>query len=339
MFRARVACPAAAVALAFALAGCGGGTQSPASPAQSSTRAPVGAVVSITAADVRGADLSPTSPVPGGRATDRKGRAVTVADPSRIVSVASGVAETIAALGLARAVVGRDIASDSPAIHSAPVVTDAHAVSVEKVLAARPTLVVVDDQTTPTAAVDAIERAGVQVIKVPQAWSLPAVAPRVRALAAALGVPARATELLARMQREAAPVNADGVSRPRVAFLYLRGTAAVYLLGGRGSGADSIISAAGGVDVGAQAGLRPFTPITPEAMAGIRPDVLLVMTKGLQSVGGLSGLRALPGVKQTPAAVHGRVIAVDDTTLLAFGVDSYRLVGRLSAALRQVTHG
>ncbi|MBU6214012.1 MAG: ABC transporter substrate-binding protein [Actinomycetales bacterium] len=334
MFRARVLCLVAAVALA----GCQSAPRQPdeAGPASRSHSADL--VVSIPAADVRAPGLSPVAPVPGGRALDRMGRTVSVADPRRVVSVASGAAETIAALGLASTVVGRDIASDGPSLHSVPVVTDAHAISVEKVLATQPTLVVVDDQTTPTAAVDAIERAGVQVIEVPQAWSLPAVAPRIRALAAALGVPARGTDLIARMTRAAAPVATNTASAPRVAFLYLRGTAAVYLLGGRGSGADSLIAAAGGIDVGAEARLRSFTPITPESMARIRPDVLLVMTKGLQSVGGLTGLRALPGVKQTPAAQHGRVIAVDDATLLSFGVDSYRLVGRLAAALRQVMH-
>lgn len=293
--------------------------------------------MSITAADVRGDALPAVVPVGGGSALDRDGKPTVVRDPSRVVSVAPGAAETIAALGLAGTLVGRDIASDAPLIHAVPVVTDAHALSVEKVLAVRPTLLIIDPQTTPAAALDAVERAGIQTVRIPQAFNLDAVAPRIEALARVFGVPAQASRLVKGLRAAPADASPAAVRSPRVAFLYVRGTAAVYLLGGRGSGADSLIEAAGGVDVGAEAGLKPFTPITPEVMADLQPTVLLVMTKGLASVGGIDGLRALPGVKQTPAAREGRVIDVEDTMLLAFGMDSYRLVAKLRSALQVVT--
>jgi iron complex transport system substrate-binding protein len=119
----------------------------------------------------------------------------------------------------------------------------------------------------------------------------------------------------------------------RVAFLYLRGTSAIYLLGGKGSGADDLITRAGGVDVGAEAGLPPFTPLTAEALANLNPDVILVMTKGLESVGGVAGLTQLPGVAQTSAGREGRVIAVDDTVLLSFGPRTSALVQLMAKAL------
>jgi iron complex transport system substrate-binding protein len=43
------------------------------------------------------------------------------------------------------------------------------------------------------------------------------------------------------------------------------------------------------------------------------------MEKGLESVGGVDGLLALPGVAQTPAARDRRVIVVPDGELLNFG--------------------
>jgi iron complex transport system substrate-binding protein len=118
-----------------------------------------------------------------------------------------------------------------------------------------------------------------------------------------------------------------------VAFLYLRGTSAVYLIGGQGSGADDLITSAGGIDVGAESGLAAFVPLTPEALAAADPDVILVMTKGLESVGGVDGLLGLPGVAQTTAGRERRVIAVDDALLLSFGPRTGQLVTRLSAAL------
>lgn len=104
-----------------------------------------------------------------------------------------------------------------------------------------------------------------------------------------------------------------------MAFLYLRGTAAVYLIGGEGSGADAMVEAVGGIDAGAEAGLGSFTPITSEALVAAAPDVILVMEAGLASVGGVDGLVELPGVAQTPAGRDRRVIAMDDALLLSFG--------------------
>jgi iron complex transport system substrate-binding protein len=39
----------------------------------------------------------------------------------------------------------------------------------------------------------------------------------------------------------------------------------------------------------------------------------------LESVGGLKGLVQFPGVAQTPAGIHQRVVTVDDSLLLSFG--------------------
>jgi iron complex transport system substrate-binding protein len=122
-----------------------------------------------------------------------------------------------------------------------------------------------------------------------------------------------------------------------VAFLYLRGTSAIYLLGGAGSGADALIAAAGGIDAGADAGMEAFTPLTAEGLVALDPDVLLVMTGGLESVGGVEGLLALPGVAQTTAGREGRVVAVDDQVLLSYGPRTGALVDLLRAALAQAS--
>ncbi len=109
-------------------------------------------------------------------------------------------------------------------------------------------------------------------------------------------------------------------SKPKVAFLYMRGSAAVYLIGGKGSGADSLIEAAGAVDAGEEAGLdKPFTPITGEALVRAQPDVILMMTKGLESVGGIDGLVRIPGIGQTPAGMNRRVVDMEDGVLLGYG--------------------
>src|SRR5690606_34989862 len=119
-----------------------------------------------------------------------------------------------------------------------------------------------------------------------------------------------------------------------VAFLYLRGQAAVYLLGGPGAGTDSIIEAIGGEDAGTALGLRePFTPITSEALAEAAPDVLLLTTTGLESVGGIDGLLEIPGIAQTPAGRDRRVITLEDGLLFSFGSRTPEALRDLAAQL------
>ena len=276
-------------------------------------------VIEITAADLP--EITALGPAP-------------TVGPARIVSLATGVGETLVALGVGDRVVGRDETSQEPA--SAEVVTKAHEVSAERVLALDPDLVIVDARTTPPEALDQIRAAGVTLVEVPEAWTLNDMAPRTAAIAEAVG--ADATSVLAAIPSTTGGDRAtSSTQRPRVAFLYLRGTSAVYLLGGAGSGADAMITAAGGIDVGAEAGLDAFVPLTAEALVQLQPDVLLVMTKGLDSVNGIAGLLSLPGVAQTPAGETGRVIAVDDEILLSFGPRTGSLIDLMGDALQKVS--
>ncbi|MEZ5184438.1 MAG: ABC transporter substrate-binding protein [Candidatus Nanopelagicales bacterium] len=255
---------------------------------------------------------------------------VTVSDTSRIVSLNGGITEILFALGKGDDVVGRDVSSDFPGTQDIATVTDGHDVSAEGVLALNPTLVVVDARTGPPEALSAIRKAGVPVLEVPEVWALDEMAPRVELLAQAVGEPEAAGPLLDRMGTT--PTRVAG--RPSVAFLYLRGNAAVYLLGGDGSGADSLLEAVGAVDAGSAAGLGPFTALTPEGLAAAQPDALLVMQKGLESVGGTEGLLALPGVAQTPAGANRAVIVVPDGELLNFGPRTPQTLRTIAVQLR-----
>lgn len=251
------------------------------------------------------------------------GRKVTVTGARRIVPLSGSLSEIVFTLGLGGRVVARDITATFAQARKLPVVTRNHDVSAESVLSLRPDLVVAEETSGPAEAMDQIRAAGVPVLVVKPAAGLADVGPRIHAVAAALGVPDAGERLTRRAQdrieavRRSIPAHAD---RPRVAFLYLRGSAAVYLIGGAKSGATSLIEAAGGIDAGAASGLdKDFTAITTEALAKAAPDAILVMSKGLESVGGVDGLVKIPGVAQTPAGMKRRVVSVEDGVLLNYG--------------------
>ncbi|WP_308409546.1 ABC transporter substrate-binding protein [Streptomyces sp. A3M-1-3] len=249
------------------------------------------------------------------------GSRVTVSSADRIVPLTGSLNEIVHTLGLGSQVVARDITATFEQAKDLPVVTRAHDVSAEGVLSLKPTLVLADTSTGPAEAVGQIRDAGIPLVVVEPAKSLDDIATRIDSVAAALGVKAAGTELKARTRNRIAAVQKavpPPARKPRVAFLYLRGTASVYLLGGRDSGAGSLLEAAGAVDAGS--GLdKDFTAITSEALAKAAPDAILVMSKGLASVGGVDGLVKIPGVGETPAGMDRRVISIDDGVLLNYG--------------------
>ena len=253
---------------------------------------------------------------------------------TRVVVLANGVAEMMNSLNAKALIVGRDLASSEKALGDIPVVTSGHQVLPEKVIALKPDLVIIDASTGPKSAIDQIKSAGIRVEQTPESWNLYDISLKVQAVADVIGAPQQGALLNQAMS--SAITNSKLSSKPRIAFLYLRGTSSIYLIGGEGSGADSLISAIGGIDVGAAALPRPFNTMTAESLAMLNPDVIIVMTKGLESVGGISGLLKLPGVAQTEAGKNQAVIDVDDSLLLSFGPRTPSLVQVLAQKVSEV---
>ena len=294
----------ALIALAVLLSGC--------------SQTPVASTYTISQDDVRSISLS----------TEASFTA------SRVIVLANGVAEIIQSLNGQSIMVGRDISSTEDSLTDIPIVTSGHQVLPEKVIALKPDLVLIDASTGPKAAIETIRKAGISVVETPESWSLTDLPVKVRAVGRAIGAQDQAEQLIEKINQS---LKVSTVSnKPRAAFLYLRGTSAVYLIGGKGSGADSLLDSIGAVDVGAAQLERPFNTLTAESLAALNPDVILVMSKGLESVGGLSGFLELPGVAQTDAGRNAAVVAVDDSLLLSFGPRTPALIESLAQSINAV---
>lgn len=255
---------------------------------------------------------------------------------TRVIALANGSAEIIDSLGLKSILIGRDIASTEPALESVPVVTSGHQVVAEKIIALNPDLVIIDSSVGPTQAITSLKSAGIRVAEIKEVWTVEAISKKVVEVATLLGVSVTGEKLSALIDSTIAAASKKVVGSPGVLFLYLRGGNSIYLVGGSGSGADSIVNSIGATDVGAIAGSKPFTTLTAESLIDMKPDVILVMTKGLESVGGVTGLVELPGVAQTPAGKNSRIISVDDSLLLSFGARTPSLLTKLATALNEV---
>ncbi|WP_236683054.1 heme/hemin ABC transporter substrate-binding protein [Demequina globuliformis] len=269
-------------------------------------------------------------------------RDVTVTDTSRVVAmdISGSIAATAWALGQGDRLVGRDASAEFPGTEDLPVVTgSSHTVSPEAVLALEPTVVITDGSIGPSDAIAQIRDAGVPVVYVDNGATFAGAEELARQVAQALGVAPAGEEVAGLIADQVAATSAqikqvapsEGM---RVMMLYLRGASGIYYMFGSESGADQIISALGGVDAASETGLEGMKPLTDEAMLAADPEAIIVMTRGLESVGGVEGLlEAKPAIALTAAGQNARIIDMADNQLLAFGPRSAAIVDALARAL------
>lgn len=287
-------------------------------------------------------DSAPELPV---SVTDSEGHEVEITDVDRIlpIDISGTIASTVFALGFGDQVVGRDSSTVFAGTEDLPVVTKTgHTLNAEAILELAPTVVLTDTTIGPKEVRQQLRDAGIAVVVISSDRRLDTTDELVTEIATALGVPSRGDALVARLDASvdetlaeiAEVVPADEAERARMLFLYVRGSANVYYIFGEDSGADSLIDAVGGVDVAAEIGWEGMKPMTAEALVAAQPDVLVMMTDGLESVGGIDGLiERIPAVAQTPAGANRRVIDMADAEILSFGPRTADVIGALARAL------
>ncbi|SDS02429.1 heme/hemin ABC transporter substrate-binding protein [Microterricola viridarii] len=276
---------------------------------------------------------------------DDKGTEVTVTDASRIlaVDVSGSLAATVFGLGLGDRVVGRDSSTGFAEAAGLPLVTTGgHQLSAEPILGLAPTVILTDTTLGPPAVIEQLRDAGIPVVITTSKRNIDTIGTVIEQVAAALGVPDAGERLTAQLHADLAAVQADveaiaptdPAERPRMLFLYLRGSAGVYYLFGEESGADALITSIGGRDVAGEIGWQGMRPVTAEALVEAAPDLVLLMTKGLDSVNGVDGLlESIPALASTPAGQNRRFVDMSDTEILSFGPRTPQVLDALARAV------
>jgi iron complex transport system substrate-binding protein len=253
------------------------------------------------------------------------------ADTSRIVTLGGSVTEIVYAMGAGEQIVGVDASSVYPeAATGKPNVGYFRQVPAEGVLSLDPSLILALEGTGPPAVLDQFRSAGVRTVLVPDEPSAEGAAQKIRQIGDLLGREAAADSLVRGLERDleaARALRQEVDATPRVLFIYARGTGSMSVAG-RGSSAEAVIELAGAEN--AITGFEGYKPMAAEAVVSAEPDVLLMLDRGLESIGGVDGLLEQPGIKLTPAGKNRRIVAMDDLLLLGFGP-------RLGTAVKQLT--
>ncbi len=254
--------------------------------------------------------------------------AAPAAPAQRVVSLGGALTEIVFALGAGDRLVGVDSSSlYPPAATRLPQVGYYRSFSVEGVASLRPGLVLASDQAGPPQALAQLERLGPQVVLLPSAPTLPALEKRIAGVAAALGLQVEGEALAGRIRTDVARF----AQSPRHQRVLVVSSHTGKLQGaGAGTAADAVLHLVGATNV--LASNPGYKPLSAEALAGLRPEVIVTSTMSIGAAGGLDAFLAQPGIAVTPAARAGKVVVLDDLLLLGFGP-------RLPEALRMLQAG
>ena len=258
----------------------------------------------------------PTGPVLPALIVDVHGNEVMVEDISRIVVMNGDYTEVVYALGLGDNIVAVDTsATYPPEVTELPQIGYQRRISAEGILSMNPTVVIGSEVAGPPEVIEQIRSTGTAVVVLEEVTTIDGGPRKIRGIAQALGVPARGEALATDLEADIAKVrtlSAKAQEKPTAVFLYMRGVDTLFLMG-KADLSHELLEASGAISGGAAAGvMAQRVPLTAEALAAANPDCIVVLTRGLESVGGLEGLLRLPGISETQAADRGCILDFDD---------------------------
>ncbi|WP_257668687.1 heme/hemin ABC transporter substrate-binding protein [Parapedobacter tibetensis] len=243
-----------------------------------------------------------------------------ISDSAKIVSTNGTLSEILVELGFEDNIVGVDVASTYPAsLKEKPKIGHNRDIASEGVLALGPDLVLGIANVVKPEVVEQIRAAGVKMVLFEHEYSVEGAKQLIKAVADSLGQSAKGDSILTALDADL--VVADSMieqieNKPKVLFIYARGTGTMMVAGQR-TQLDKMIELAGGVN--AVQGFDDFKPLTAEALIAANPDVILLFDSGLSSLGGIDGLLEVQGIDLTNAGKNRKVVEMDGQFLTGFG--------------------
>lgn len=249
--------------------------------------------------------------------TGADGKTVQVNKPKRVVALNTATVETMVALGKADLIVGVDVGSQYPeeVVKTKTNLGHPYRPSVEGIISLKPDLVICPEENMPAATAEQLRSAKVPVLILENSAKdgIDGLKRRITLMGQVFDAEKEATALIAKTDKEMAELAElvkKNAKQPKIFFLYAHGPGAAFIYG-TNTGSHELIKAVGGKN---SADFTEGTkPLTAEAMVQASPDVIIMLGRGLKSLGGVEGALKLPGVNLTPAGKNKAIIQVDDS--------------------------
>jgi iron complex transport system substrate-binding protein len=257
-----------------------------------------------------------------------------VAANQKIISLNGTVSEILAGLGLEHNIIGTDVTSNYPeSLKSKPKVGHNRNISAEGIIALQPDVVTgLTTEIKPELAAQ-LKTAGIKLVLFTQEFSADGTRKLIKDVAASFGGQQQAAGMIKKLDADLSAANKlnKTTTKPKILFIYARGTGTM-MVAGDNTPLTKIIQLAGGQN--AVTGFNDYKPLTSEALVAANPDVILLFSSGMESLGGAAGLLNVQGVSQTNAGKNKKFITMDGELLTGFGPRLGQAVAQLSQKLK-----
>lgn len=250
----------------------------------------------------------------------------------RIVSIGGSITEILFELGLQEKIVAIDTTSQyPPATGSMKNVGYLRALSAEPIIALNPDLIIYQAGAGPPETIEQLQAAGMQLAKISHKHSLQGVLEKIEQVSLAVNMVPKGSQLISAVEGQLASLKQiNRQTRPGVMFI-LNLDEASALVAGRQTGADSIISLAGGQNVVDH--FNSYKPLGAEAIIKLAPEYILTTHRVVASVGSEQDVLNLAALRLTPAAKNNKLIVMDSLLLIGFGPRIGQAVSHLANAI------
>ncbi|MEM1189255.1 MAG: ABC transporter substrate-binding protein [Pseudomonadota bacterium] len=259
------------------------------------------------------------------------------ADASRIVVAGGSLVEILYDLEEESRIIAVDRTSNYPAsARDLPQIGYVRNVSAEGLLSVEPSFVLGEHDTGPPEVLEQLENLGIDLLLVPEEFSVAGIRDKIRCVAAAIGRSEAGEELAARLLADLAPDIAQQIESGEAGAEAPAGIVLLGLREGAPVAAGRATSGQGLLDMAGARNLMEFEgwkPVSVEAMAAARPEFIVIPERGVRMAGGLDELLEHPALRLTPAAEYRRVISMDGMAMLGFGPRTAAAAARLREQL------
>jgi iron complex transport system substrate-binding protein len=254
----------------------------------------------------------------------------------RIVCISKQYSEIIYALGAEKNLVAVDVSSTyPPEIKKLPTIGYHRALSAEAVLAAKPDLILHDNNIGPEHVVRQLEQLKIPMKSFVKGETIDSTKMLIRELGAFFHKEAAADSLCKKLDSDmqlALEKAKQYKDVPKVLIIHFGQASNIYLVMTKKSTAAKMISWAGGqMAIDDERGMKQMSA---EVVAASDPDVILLTDFGYDRLGSKEKIMELPGVAGTKAAKNGRIYRVEEHDLVYLGPRT----GTNTLMLQQLIH-
>jgi iron complex transport system substrate-binding protein len=243
----------------------------------------------------------------------------TVNAQTRIITAGSAITEIVCALGDCEKIIASDRTSMFPEqIQKLPSIGYRSGINAEGIISLKPTIIFAEKNYVEEAVIGQIRSSGVQLVVVDERRNFEDTKRAIMQVATALGKVEEGKKLIGKNQtelEEARALLSKTKVSPRVLCVYNRGAGTVSVAGTNTFAGILVYTGA----TNTIQNVEGYKPLNTEALIAADPEYILMLSTGLESIGGLEGALKIPGVAQTTAGKKKQIIGIESLRLTNFG--------------------